>query len=207
MRAWIYDRFLIPLTAGWYAEVIERLPEGALLLDVGIGTAGALCESAERIIEKDIRVVGVDIDADYIRQARKHLEEHGLADRAEARLESIYDHAGGPYDGVYFAASFMLLPDPPGALRHIFPLLKPTGRVYFTQTFHQKRSKMAEMMKPMLKKVTTIDFGKVTYENDFIGLVEASGMEIVEMAELGRRGAQSYRMVTGRPKADPSLGL
>jgi ubiquinone/menaquinone biosynthesis C-methylase UbiE len=205
MRAWIYDRFLIPLTTGWYAEVIERLPEHALLLDVGIGTGGALCGSADRIIARDIRVVGVDIDADYIRQARKHLEEHGLDDRVEARLESIYDHQGGPYDGVYFAASFMLLPDPPAALRHVLRLLKPEGKVYFTQTFHQRRSKVAEVMKPMLKKVTTIDFGKVTYEQDFVDLVEGSGMQIVEMTELGRRGLQSYRMVAGRPRPEAPL--
>ncbi len=40
------------------------------------------------------------------------------ARRASNRvLESVYDHAGGPYDAAYFSASLMLLPDPAAAVR------------------------------------------------------------------------------------------
>ena len=37
-----------------------------------------------------------------------------------------------------------------------------------------------EFVKPRLKYVTTIDFGKVTYENDFTSLLEEKDINIIE---------------------------
>ena len=201
MRAWIYDRFLLPYTTAWYREVLTRLPEGAYLLDVGIGTGGALLNNAELVREKNIRVLGVDIDADYINRANKAIEKAGMSDLIEAKLQSVYDHEGGPYDGVYFSASFMLMPDPEACLHHVVSLLSEEGRVYFTQTFQEKESKLMERLKPVLKTLTTIDFGQVTYEPDFRSTVEGCGVNIAEMKEIDRSGARSFRIVVADPDA------
>lgn len=108
MRSFLYDTFILRLTSRWYAEVLGRVPEGAALLDVGgIGTAGALLADAERVLQKRLDVTGIDIDADYIARARRRLHDSPLAECAAVRLESVYDHRGGPYDAVYFSASFM----------------------------------------------------------------------------------------------------
>jgi len=56
VRAWIYDRAILPLTASWYAEVLGRVPERARLLDVGIGTGGALVAHAELVRAKRLRI-------------------------------------------------------------------------------------------------------------------------------------------------------
>ena len=45
-------------------------------------------------------------------------------------------------------------------------MLKPTGVVYCTQTLATQRSAVMEIIKPLLKFVTTIDFGHVQYERD-----------------------------------------
>lgn len=202
MRAWIYDRAFMPLTTSWYRNVLERVAPGAKLLDVGIGTGGALVANADLVKSRDLRVHGVDIDADYVAQANRAVEQAGLSDRVTVALESIYEHAGGPYDAVYFGASFMLMPDPQGALRHVMSLLRPGGRIYFTQTFQERRSKLVEKAKPLLVKITTIDFGKVTYEADFLRVVDEAGMEVLENETLRRRRSQSYRRVVGQPRAD-----
>jgi len=199
LRAWIYDKAIVSLTAGWYASVLGRLPDGAHLLDVGIGTGGALAKNADLLRTKSIRVTGVDIDADYIKCATKAMADAGLSDRVDVHLKSIYDHRGGPYEAVYFSASFMLMPDPAAVLRHVTTLLAPEGQIFFTQTFHVKQSRFMEKAKPLLKKVTTIDFGTVTYEQDFRETVASGDVEIVEMETLGKRGSQSYRMAVGRP--------
>lgn len=47
IRSRIYDWFLLPLTSRWYGEVLKRLSPGARLLDIGIGTGGALAKHAE----------------------------------------------------------------------------------------------------------------------------------------------------------------
>jgi tRNA A58 N-methylase Trm61 len=200
VRAWIYDTAILPLTTKWYAEVLGRLPEGARLLDVGIGTGGALARNAELVNRKDLHVVGVDVDADYVQRAKQQIAEAGLQDRVEVRLESIYDHRGGPYDAAYFSASFMLMPDPPAVLRHVQTLLGPTGRVYFTQTFQDRKSSLLEKAKPLLGKVTTIEFGRVTYEQDFRQTVDEGGLALQELVTMDKSGSRSYRLAVGVPK-------
>ncbi len=199
MRSAIYNLLILRLTSQWYAEVMRRLSDGAALLDVGIGTAGALLANADTAREKGLVITGIDIDADYIKHARQALRESPLADRAEARLESIYDHTGGPYDAIYFSASFMLLPDPEGALRHCRSLLKPEGRVFFTQTFQTRPSRWMERFKPLLKRITTIDFGRVTYEETFREQVAGAGFAIDEFTTLGRHGPRASVLAIARP--------
>lgn len=200
MRAWIYDRAILPLTTKWYAEVLGRLPAKARLLDVGIGTGSALVRNKALLEEKDIRVVGVDIDKDYVEKARAQVAEHGLAGRVDVQLQSIYDHHGGPYDAAYFSASFMLMPDPPAVLRHVQTLLAPGGRIYFTQTFQDKKSALMEKAKPLLGKVTTIEFGRVTYEEDFRKTVDDGGVSLVDLVTMDTSGSRSYRLAVGVPK-------
>jgi SAM-dependent methyltransferase len=202
IRGFIYDTLILRLTSRWYAEVLGRVPEGAALLDVGIGTAGALLANAGLAERKRLRVTGIDIDADYVARARQRLAASPLAGRAEARLESVYDHQGGPYDAVYFSGSFMLLPQPEQALRHSRALLKPGGRIFFTLTIQTKPSRWMEILKPMLKRITSIDFGRVTYEDDFRAQLHAAGLELEEFTPLDRHGSRaSYLAVAGEARA------
>lgn len=184
VRSAIYDAAIVGLTAGWYRAVLSRLPPNSHLLDVGIGTAGALVANAALVHERNLRVTGVDIDADYVRRATAALAAAGLADRVVARLESILDHRGGPYDAVYFSASFMLMPDPPAVLRHVVSLLRPGAPLFFTQTFERSRSRAAEIVKPLLRLVTTIDFGRVTYEDAFRRALADGGVALESMETL-----------------------
>lgn len=201
MRAFIYDHAFKPLTIRWYRGVLEQLPPESTLLDVGVATAGALVANTDLVKQKRLRIHGVDIDADYIEQAGKHLAAHGLLDLVSVELVSIYDHHGGPYDAAYFGASFMLMPDPAHVLRHVTSLLKPGGKVYFTQTFQEKPSPFMERLKPMLKKLTTIDFGQVTYEADFLRVVEGCGLDVVENTTMHTQfNTQSFRRVVAVPR-------
>lgn len=199
MRAWIYDNTFRKVTDSWYATVLGRLAPGSLLLDVGIGTAGALARSASIVLEKDLHVVGVDIDADYLRRARKNVDKAGIADRVRLHQVSIFDFHERGFDAAYFSASFMLMPDPAGVLRHITTLLAPEGRVFFTQTFEEKRSPIVEKVKPLLHRVTTIQFGQVTYEPEFMATVAAAGHEVVDHVRLSGSRLRSARLVVSKP--------
>ena len=199
MRGFIYDRLILTLTSRWYAEVLERLRDGTVLLDVGIGTAGALMANAERVKRKALRVVGIDIDLDYVERARKRLRGSRVEDRIDVRLESVYEHRGGPYDAVYFSASFMLLPDPEQALRHCCQLLRPGGRIFFTQTFQERRSRWVETLKPLLRRVTSIDFGRVTYREDFEAQIRSAQLDVEEFTVLARHGNRASCLAVARP--------
>jgi SAM-dependent methyltransferase len=201
-RGWIYDRFVAGLTTEWYREVLARLPDRARLLDVGIGTGAALGRSADLVRAKDLEVVGLDIDGDYLERCRVEMAKTGLADRVTPLLASVYDHHGGPYDAAYFSASLMLLPDPVRALAHVAGQLVPGGRVFSTQTFHHRRSLIREWAKPLFHRVTTIHFGRVTYEHEFRRTFAEAGVELVELTTLADRRNSSYRLAVGRPARD-----
>lgn len=201
VRAWLYDRVLMGLTAGWYQEVLARLPEGASLLDIGIGTGSAVARNAKMVRAKGLRVLGLDIDRDYLGRCEKVIQKAGLSEHVTPCLTSVYDHEGGPYDAAYFSASLMLLPDPVRAIKHVVSQLAPTGWIFFTQTFHHGKSPLIEKVKPMLHHVTTIHFGRVTYEEDFMQVLQRSGLELVEFVTMNSTRRASYRLAVARPLA------
>ncbi|GAA0930209.1 class I SAM-dependent methyltransferase [Pseudonocardia zijingensis] len=198
VRAWVYDRVIAGMTADWYRNVLARLPDGARLLDVGIGTGEALARCADVVRAKQLAVTGLDIDRDYLARCRSALERAGLSDRVSPVLGSVYDHRGGPYDAVYFSASLMLLPDPAAAIAHVASLLSPQGRLYSTQTFHHRRSPLLEWAKPLAQHVTTIHFGRVTYEHEFRKAFADAGVEIEELTTMHSTRRSSYRLAVAR---------
>jgi SAM-dependent methyltransferase len=199
IRSLIYDALLLKLTSRWYAEVLRRVPEGTSLLDVGVGTAGALVANADLVRRKHLHITGIDIDPEYIERARRRLRGSPLDDHAEVLLESVYDHRNGQYGAVYFSASFMLLPEPEEALRHCRALLTPGGRIFFTQTIEKKEARWVELLKPKLKRLTSIDFGRVTYEEDFKAQIRAGGLELEEFTTLARYGGRVACLAVAKP--------
>jgi ubiquinone/menaquinone biosynthesis C-methylase UbiE len=202
MRGWIYDRFVVGMTSDWYRAVLSRLPKGARVLDVGIGTGAALARSADLVRAKKLEIVGLDIDPDYLRRCRAELLRAGLAGQVEPVFSSVYDHRGGPYDAVYFSASLRLLPDPAAAIAHVAQLVAPDGRVFATQTFQHRRSPLLERVKPMVRHLTTIQFGRVTYEEEFRRAFAEAGVDLVELVTLRGRRHYSYRLAVARLRDD-----
>jgi 2-polyprenyl-3-methyl-5-hydroxy-6-metoxy-1,4-benzoquinol methylase len=183
MRGLIYDYTVRPMTKEWYREVLSRLDKGTRLLDVGIGTGGALLANKDLILERNIKVTGVDIDERYVQRCERNIQKAGLS------------HA------VYFSASYMLMERPSDVLRHVSQLIKPDGVIVFTQTFQEHRSSLMEKAKPLLYKVTTIHFGRVTYEEDFLLEAEKGGLKILANEVLSKSWRRSERHVIGQPKS------
>jgi ubiquinone/menaquinone biosynthesis C-methylase UbiE len=198
VRAWVYDRVIAGMTATWYRQVLARLPHGARMLDVGIGTGAALARCADVVRAKDLTVVGLDIDRDYLSRCQAAVRRAGLTGHVSPVLGSVYDHRGGPYDAVYFSASLMLLPDPAAAIAHVATLLVPNGRLFSTQTFHHRRSPLLEWAKPLAQHVTTIHFGRVTYEHEFRKAFADAGVELEELTTMSATRHSSYRLAVAR---------
>lgn len=90
------------------------------------------------------------------------------------------------FDAAYFSGSLTVMPDPVAALRAVVPLLKSdSGRIYITQTFQKRSSPVMARVKPLLKYLTTIDFGQLTTEADIDRIIsEAKLFETVESAPI-----------------------
>jgi len=194
----IYDGLIVAMTELWYRAVLETLPDCARVLDIGVGTGSALVRNAAILRRKRLCVVGVDYDRAYVAHAARAIAGSDLRGASISIIcKSVYDDdlleaanaaAGMPssalFDAVYFSGSFSLLPDPSRALRHVSRLLSPGGAVYITQTFQRSSSRILAAVKPLLKYVTTIDFGHLMLEADVARVCDAGGMRIVDLRPI-----------------------
>ena len=198
LRPWIYDFLIVRLTEGMYREVLQRLESGSTLLDVGIGTGTALMRNKQLILNKNIKVIGVDYDKDYVDKCNENIKEFGMEKQVRVIHESIYDFNESfehRFDAVYFSSSLMIMPDPVTALTHCITMLKNqrNGIIYSTQTFEENRNAVLEFVKPLLKWITTIDFGTVTYLKDFMATIDKAGLVVIENKVLGKNAHFSFR--------------
>ena len=188
------------MTEKWYREVLLELPNGSTLLDIGIGTGGALLRCTDILVEKDLKVVGIDIDAAYVEAGKEAILSKGMDDRISIGVVSVYDAkekvvelmkqlsgsedpSGGIVDAAYFSGSFSLLPDPVKALQLVSDIVKvkdgEKGKIFITQTYQRKTPFFLPYVKPLLKYATTIDFGQLVTEDDILRTFKASDLEVV----------------------------
>ncbi len=58
--------------------------------------------------------------------------------------------------------------------------LSKEGKIYFLLTLYDEKSqfnRFMEKVKPYLKYITTVDFGKVTYKSDFESFIDGKGLK------------------------------
>jgi alpha-N-acetylglucosaminidase len=195
----IYDALIVSMTALWYRTALEAIPEGARVLDVGIGTATALARNASLVRDRKLRIVGVDYDASYVAHATRTIAASPIlrSSGTVVLCKSVYDDSllsaanaavdASPatlFDAVYFSGSLSLMPDPAGALRAVARVLAPGGVVIITQTFQRAPSRVLAAIKPLLKYLTTVDFGRLLLEADLAGICDAGGFRITERRRI-----------------------
>lgn len=128
----IYDRAARTLMRGLYSRIaddlVDVLPDGADVLDVGTGPGALVCELARR--RPDIRIVGVDLSADMIAAAQRNLSEFG--ERACAQEGDVTDlpFADDTFDLVVTSFSSHHWDDPAAAVPELARVLRPGGRLY-----------------------------------------------------------------------------
>lgn len=197
----IYDKIIINMTEVWYKTVLERQNQNAIILDVGIGTAGALLRCKDTIKSKNLHIIGVDYNDFYIKAAEEYIKDNEMEDYITVHPLNIYDEIKvhkvledsikgdvKKVDSVYFSGSFSLLPDPSGALLAVKKVLKEgSGRIFITQTYQKRTLPLLSQVKPMLKYVTTIDFGqliKVDEVETTLTSVESEGLVLKEHEKI-----------------------
>ncbi|KAL7472247.1 hypothetical protein ACHAXS_012574 [Conticribra weissflogii] len=206
-KSFIYDAVILRMTEKWYRYVLDRLDENSVLLDVGIGTGGALLRCIDIVKSKNIKVVGIDIDSAYVEAGKLTIQSAGLSDMVSIDRVDVYegrdallklakdkgaalDSDGKFFDAVYFSGSFSLLPDPVKALQLVSDLVKSKkvdgsdrlseGSIFITQTYQRRTPFFLPFVKPLLKYATTIDFGNLVREEEVLKTFNDSGLKVVE---------------------------
>jgi ubiquinone/menaquinone biosynthesis C-methylase UbiE len=107
------------------------LKKGEKVLDVGSGT-GRLTDYVADIVGKTGLVVGVDPLPLRIEIAKQKAQRKNHLQFAIAGAENLSAFADGQFDVVYLNSVFHWLADKPLALKEIYRVLKPNGRLAIT---------------------------------------------------------------------------
>jgi ubiquinone/menaquinone biosynthesis C-methylase UbiE len=210
MRNWVYNLLINRATHACYGNCLDYFPAGSRILDVGIGNGFMIEEFHPLIHAKELHITGIDIDAGYLRHCQSLIERYGLVDCMDLCLGSVESFDFGAercFDFVLFSMSFMLLDDQRAVLRRVRHWLRPGGEIVFVQAMFKKKSRLADLVKPRLKYLTTVDFGRATYEAEFFTLLRESDLSVQDDRLLVREPLRSEcRMIVASWPAGVAVG-
>jgi alpha-N-acetylglucosaminidase len=204
MINYLYKLIIDDVTHICYQNCLEYFPPGSRILDVGIGN-GIMIRQHHRLIRtKNLEIIGIDINRQYLRHCRNLIRKWNLGEHIQAQyspVESYVPPGEQFFDYILFSMSFMLFHDQQFVLERIKPWLRPEGEVVFFQTMFKNRSPLLDFIKPRLKYVTTVDFGRVTYEKDFFDLLHRKDISVTEDRLLKKEWFRGeYRLIISAPK-------
>lgn len=181
MRNLLYNLIINDFTENCYENCLKYFPDSSTILDVGIGNGKMLKRYHRLIKSKNLNITGIDINRVYLNNCSRLIHNYRLENYLKLYhkpIESFEPDGHKYFDFILFSMSFMLFEDQVSILEKVKECLKPNGKIIFFQTMHKERSWFLEFIKPKLKYITTIDFGKVTYENEFFALLERQNLSI-----------------------------
>ncbi|MGY1639623.1 SAM-dependent methyltransferase [Geodermatophilus sp. SYSU D00703] len=127
-----------PLSDESVRLLLERLdpPDGARVLDLGCGSGAWLLPLLAA--RPDLTGVGVDLSAPALAEARRRVDQRGLADRVELVEGDAAAYDGGPFDVVLCVGASHVFGGPAGTLTAVRGPLRPGGRVLFGDGFWER---------------------------------------------------------------------
>jgi predicted O-methyltransferase YrrM len=95
---------------------LNSIPNGSVVLDIGIGTCYAYTTNHDILKSKSIKIVGVDIDSDYINIAKHGMIDADLESHVKRVLSDIYKVTSNvivpkSFDYVIFSDSYSVIPN------------------------------------------------------------------------------------------------
>ncbi len=153
--------------------------QGCRVLDLGSGS-GRDCYVLSQLVGEEGEVVGVDMTAEQLDVARRHLDYHrekfgfGNVRFEQGYIESLneLDLEPGSFDVIVSNCVINLSPDKAAVLEQAYELLKPGGEMFFSDVYADRRVPSSLQSDPEL-------YGEclsgALYWNDFINLAKAAG--------------------------------
>jgi SAM-dependent methyltransferase len=181
MKNILYNLIIEGATEHCYKNCLSYFPDRSDVLDVGIGNGTMLKKFHSVIKSKGLKITGVDINKVYIDHCDHLIRTFRLEDHIQINYDSIESYEppqNKSFDFILFSMSFMLFKDRQLVLDKIRDYMKPGGKIVFFQTMFKEKFRLMEFIKPKLKYVTTVDFGRVTYENEFFDLLDRNSLSI-----------------------------
>ncbi len=198
--AWFDGDLNRPLPDAQHAKVRRALteagviggPAGQRVLEIGCGW-GALAEKA--VLEGDAKVTGVTLSTEQLAWARERLAGHGVADRADLRLQDYRDIADAPFDAVLSIEMFEAVGQAywPGYFETVSRLLKPGGKaciqtITIRDDLFDRYSRSTDFIQQYI-----FPGGMLPSDAQFRAHAERAGLKVVNAAAFGPDYAETLR--------------
>ena len=204
MKNRIYKFLVQEVTHHCYSHCLNYFPCNSHILDVGIGNGIMLKNFHSLIKSKNLKITGIDINKHYLNHCDCLIKKYQLDDYIQIHCKAVEDYHPGiekKFDFILFSMSFMLFKNQQQVLVRAKSWIRPDGNIVFFQTVFNKKFRLMEFVKPKLKYITTIDFGKVTYEKDFFNSLEQQNLQVSEDRLIKKEWFRGeYRMITASIK-------
>jgi ubiquinone/menaquinone biosynthesis C-methylase UbiE len=185
MRNFFYNTFVRKTTLAGYGAFFDSVSSGSQILDIGVGNGLMFEVYHQKIKDLQLSLYGIDLNQSYLKHCQKIIKKFHLEPYVQiAEQDFLTAEFNTPFDSIFFSMSFPLIQDQEKALAKAKSLLKAGGTLAFFQTMQNKRSRTMELLKPKLKYISTIDFGKVNYEDAFLDLLDHHHLLISERKRL-----------------------
>lgn len=156
-------------TPSLYRKALDYFPKGSKILEVGIGTGMCLSENSDIIKQKNLNIVGIDIDDEYIQKCKQTIQEAGLSDFCSAETKDLFD-VEDKFDYVFFMESYPVIPREimknmlfkAQSLTHV-----TFGNLVLVHNLCDSGGVLWKVIKRNLKYVVGADFGRVTSTKDW----------------------------------------
>jgi len=156
-----------------FVKILERVPEGGRVLDVGIGSGTYIeCDKVRDLVRKrKLTIDGVDISTPNVAICQERVRNHKISAHFNAKVQVARAiKETGVYDAILFMESFPCMSKPlfSDILLGVQGLLKPQGVNYLYHNLADPTTvgwlyiAVMRLVKPTIKLFVGIDFGRLT---------------------------------------------
>mmetsp|Transcript_33414 Transcript_33414/g.68350 ORF Transcript_33414/g.68350 Transcript_33414/m.68350 type:complete len:240 (+) Transcript_33414:60-779(+) len=155
-----------PVSTQWaYDAILQQIPEGATILDIGCGD-GIYFQNASAIAtikQKKFKIFAIDIDAGAVEICKERITAAGLSDLVSAKAIDVTEITD-KYDYVLWMESFPVIPREifPPLFKHSLTLVNKKAMLYHNLVPDEEATWFWRVSKPLLNYITLVDFGKLT---------------------------------------------
>ena len=171
-------------TPNLFYSVLKDIPNNSHILDFGCGSG--ICyknkDTVDLIIKRNHKITGIDINLFAIENFMKNVKTSLLTGKINLKCENIFKAKfEKKFDYVIFSESAPLLENDvfTEVVSYIkYNLLNSTGKIIFINNLVENPQFFVSFIKPKLKYITTLDFGRILTLNEFQNLATEVQMKI-----------------------------